>query len=76
MQELQVYIRNKWMKKERAGESGGEGGVGKDAVLVQFFLEITFWVLFDLFTSHHLIRKCVRRGLAAVCWDFNLRPIL
>jgi hypothetical protein len=35
------------MKKETAGESG-EGGVAKDAVPVQLFLEIIFPVLFDL----------------------------
>jgi hypothetical protein len=38
------------MKKERAGESGGEGG--KDAVPVQLFFEISFPVLFGLLVNH------------------------
>jgi hypothetical protein len=40
------------MKKRDGRRKWGEGGVGKDAVPVQLFLEIIFSVLFGLLVNH------------------------
>jgi hypothetical protein len=55
MQELQVYIRNKWMKKETVGESGG-GGERCSAGTVIFRNNVLDFIWFTG-ESLHLFRK-------------------